>query len=35
VLVGDYENDNENGNEVDAMEVDREANKNLKMTDVD
>jgi hypothetical protein len=35
VLVGDDENDNENGNEVDAMEVDREANKNLKMTDVD
>ena len=35
VLVGDDENDNENGNEDDAMEVDREANKNLKMTDVD
>jgi len=33
VLVGD-EHDQQHGND-DAMEVDREANKNLKITDVD
>lgn len=36
VLVGEDEKDNEVvGEETDAMEVDREANQNLKMTDVD
>ncbi len=35
VLVGEDEQEQEHGSNTDAMEVDREANKNLKMTDVD